>query len=123
MPFVVSACRFVPQGVEPDHAGLVANGMAFVVCADGVPFMGYLLEAAGRELVMTAAAGAPRSGFDLVHALSVMTEVHAKDFDSIRFHTIRPGFVRRALKYGYQIVKKVDGVFIMRKQTNGTQQK
>ncbi len=101
-------------GIVLDPAEIIGEGEAFVACANGVPFFGYTLVAIGRELVITTAAG--RSRCDLVKALATLAEVHGAGFDSIRFHTVRPGLVRKARQLGYAVAAVVDGTYIMRKQ-------
>lgn len=118
LPFVQRASAFVPPGQVLNIAEVLEHGTAFVACKGGVPFLGYTLEPNGREMVLTTAAG--KSDIDLIHALSILLAAHGKEFDSIRFHTIRRGLVRRAMKYGYEVAAVVGGVHIMRKQ-NGKQ--
>lgn len=101
-------------GITLDPHEIIGEGESFIAYADGVPFFGYTLAVDGRELIITTAAG--RSSFDLVRALAVLVETHGKGFDSIRFHTVRPGLVRKALRLGYQVAAVIDGTHIMRKQ-------
>ena len=114
LPFVVSAGLHAARmgcAELPEH--IAARGLAFLVLEHDLPVFGYVLEPQGRELVITAAAG--RSRTDLTRAVLVLAERQGQGFDAIRFHTVRPGLVRKARRLGYEGEQGGDGTYIMRK--------
>jgi hypothetical protein len=95
---------------------IAKRGAAFIVFEDGSPVFGYVLEAEGRELWVTAAAGRSDS-FDLTRALAGLAAAHGAGFDTIRGNTVRRGLVRKAEKYGYVAEgRDRDGSYILRKR-------
>jgi hypothetical protein len=85
-----------------------AEGQSFkIIDQDGKVIGGYVLEAAGSEVWVSAAAG---KGCDVTAIMAGLIECQAGQFDSIGFRTKRRGLVKKAQRHGYEIAG-----YIMRK--------
>jgi hypothetical protein len=88
-----------------------AASVAELVTPSGVVgFLVYAFAFGGRELVLIACHG--RDGTNLAGEIREHVETFArrKGCSSVRFHTMRPGLVRRAVASGYHV-----GEIILRK--------
>lgn len=119
-PWVVQAARHAARVGAVDESiidTIAQRGEAFIAFQGGRPLLGYVVEADGRELWVTSAAGNSES-FDLTRALVVLAEAHGAAFDTIRFNTVRRGLVRKAARFGFVADgRDRDGSYIMRKRT------
>ena len=85
-------------GVEPMDE-LLARGKCYSLGIDGRQVGAYLLEVAGKEVFILAAAG--HAEIDLCAALDQVVSFQAAGFDSVAFRTVRPGLMKKAAALGY----------------------
>ncbi len=95
-------------------AALAAFGRSFVIESEGRPVCAYVIELAGREAFVVAAAGAAH--VCLCDLLDDVITAQAGGLDSIAFKTRRRGLIRRALARGYRVAERLENGTIMRKE-------